>query len=418
MFHKRWFLFFLLMIALPIFTVPAQAQGAPLVAFTNSSGQLIVAGADGVTRWIVTNPGETLDSTLGYRWSPDGTRLFYAVDLGNVVSLRVGDAATMTVTELGQANGVVTGGEWAPDGTLLFGTDIALNGARTVAGQVASPYSETSTSLAPDGSAVLYLQGGLYVLQTAAGTAQTLGPSSNNGLHAMWSDIAPIVAFGGQTDSGQANLIAINAANNNAFVLVGSTLPMEPISWVPDSTGLIYRDAGGTIRYADVGCLQSSCSQNMLEAGTAILPPSAQDVHVTTNAVVYRDGEQVLGVPLGCVQNNDCSARTVVMGTQAVQRTGLFSDGQRILYTAYTSDATNPADREIRAIDASCITTNYCQPVSLLNGAIAGRVSGDGLAMVADIVGSGMHIVNLSNLSTLYLTDNTGYALQSARWNS
>jgi hypothetical protein len=38
--------------------------------------------------------------------------------------------------------------------------------------------------------------------------------------------------------------------------------------------------------------------------------------------------------------------------------------------------------------------------------------------MVADIIGAGLHIVNLSDGSTLYLTDSYGDALQTARWNS
>lgn len=413
MLRKLWILFLLL-----IFVVPAQAQGAPLVAFVNSSGQLIVAGADGVTRWIVTNPGETLDPTLGYRWSPDGSALFHAVDLGGAVSLRTGDTASMTVAEIAQVNGPVTGGEWGPNGTLLFGTEAgAVAGAQNVAGQVASPYSQSASSLAPDGSAVIFLQAGVYTLQRPDGSATVLGPSSNNGINAQWSDIAPIVAFSGQTDGGQHNLIVFNTANNNAVMLVGTSLPMEPIGWVPNTTSLLYRDASGTIRIADVGCLQSGCPENTLETGVPILPASALDVQITTSFVAYRDGEQVLGVPLSCVQSQDCTARTAVLGTQAVQRAGVFVAGSQIIYTAYTSDASNPSDREVRSIDANCISNGYCQAVTLIPGAIAGRITESGAAMVADIIGAGLHIVNLGDGSTLYLTDSYADALQTAHWN-
>lgn len=67
----------LIVICLLLIPTSIQAQlGPPQVAYLNSSGQLIVAGADGVTRWIISNPGETLHPTVGYTWSPDGCDCF------------------------------------------------------------------------------------------------------------------------------------------------------------------------------------------------------------------------------------------------------------------------------------------------------------------------------------------------------
>src|SRR5215470_6015853 len=94
---------------------PVSAQGSANAAFINSSGQLIVSSGDGSYRWIVTNPGESLASPLGFTWSPDGRRLFFAVNNG-AVSLRIGDLASQSVAEIGQASGsAITGGQWTPD---------------------------------------------------------------------------------------------------------------------------------------------------------------------------------------------------------------------------------------------------------------------------------------------------------------
>ncbi|MCB9460905.1 MAG: hypothetical protein H6670_14730 [Anaerolineaceae bacterium] len=413
MFRKLW----ILLVALAL-AIPAYAQGAPLVAFTNSSGQLIVAGADGVTRWIVTNPGETLDPTLGYTWSPDGSRLFFAVDLGSAVSIRIGDPATMSVTEVGQAAGDVSGGQWADNGLLVFGSDVAIPGTITINGTVASPYTQNARSLSPDGNnAILLFDGSGIALQRPNGGIDALGPNTT-ALNAIWSDTAPIVAFSGQTSDGTPNLMAFNVSNDQVAMLVGGSLPMEPIAWVPNSAGLLYRDTTGTIRFADVACLQSGCSSNPLETGAQILPASAQNVVIAGNAVVYTDGNQLKGVPIACAQSNDCNARTVIIDSQTSPRTGVFVAGNRVIYTGYQSDANNQADRHVRTVDASCIASANCQPQPLLNGAVAGAISDDSSAMVADILGSGVHIVNLSNLTTLYLTD-SGYSnvVQSARWN-
>ncbi|MAU11537.1 MAG: hypothetical protein CL607_17065 [Anaerolineaceae bacterium] len=413
MFRKLW----ILLLALAL-VVPAQAQGAPLVAFTNSSGQLIVAGADGVTRWIVTNPGETIDPTLGYTWSPDGTRLFFAVDLGGGVSLRMGDPATMAVTEIGQAAGDVSGGQWADNGTLVFGSDAAVPGTITLNGTVGSPYTQMARSLSPDGNNAILLFGGRDIaLQRPDGSVNPLGPNTSE-LNAMWSDTAPIVAFSGQTSDGTPNLMAFNVNNDQVAMLVGGSLPMEPIAWVPNSASLLYRDTTGTIRFADVACLQSTCSNNPLETGAQILPASAQNIAIAGNAVVYTEGTQLKGVPIACAQSNDCGTRTVIIDSQVTSRTGVFVAGNHVVYTGFTSDANNPSDRHVRALDASCIASGNCQPTPLVNGAIAGPLSDDGSAMVADIIGAGVHIVNLGDLSTLYLTD-SGYSdvLATARWN-
>ncbi len=161
------------------------AQGAaPSVAFVNSSGQLVVASGDGLARWIVANPGETLAQPLGFTWSPDGRRVFFAVNAGGAASLRVGDVASQSVAEIGQASGALSGGQWTPDGrSVLVGADNALlafpadGGGPAVLQQfgsqvrLISPYANdrpnlpAAQSLSPDGQFVFFWLRG----HTAAG---------------------------------------------------------------------------------------------------------------------------------------------------------------------------------------------------------------------------------------------------------
>src|ERR687898_341918 len=123
---KGWLtlLSLLLLVCLAAVT-PAVAQGAgPFLAFLNSSGQLIVSSGDGSYRWIVTNPGETVNRQIGFSWSPQGRQVFFAMGSANDLSLRVADIVTQSASEIGRASGQVSGGNWTPDGSaVVLGVD-------------------------------------------------------------------------------------------------------------------------------------------------------------------------------------------------------------------------------------------------------------------------------------------------------
>ena len=87
--------FGLLVIALP----GGGAKSSPLVAFVNSSGQLIVSSGDGSYRWIVTNPGETLAGDTA--WT--GNRLLFAVARRKSSLRGCRTPASQAVSEIGHA---------------------------------------------------------------------------------------------------------------------------------------------------------------------------------------------------------------------------------------------------------------------------------------------------------------------------
>ncbi len=107
----------LCLIGMVITAGSAAAQSStPLVAFANSSGQLIVSSGDGGYRWIVTNPGETLAGTTA--WTPRGDQLVFAVGSGGSASMRAANVSQQTISEIGQVGGALL--SLSADGSTLF----------------------------------------------------------------------------------------------------------------------------------------------------------------------------------------------------------------------------------------------------------------------------------------------------------
>lgn len=419
-----------------------QAQGrAPNVAFVNSSGQVVVSGGDGGFRWIVTNPGETLAQPVGFTWSPSGRQLFFAVDMGGVVSLRVGDIAAQSVTEIGQVNGAVSGGDWLPDGSgivIASGGSLLLvpangggpatlgsGGASLISSFAADrPNVPVAHSLSPNGRAALFQTGGQYTLLSVSNGATTPLTGTNDAnapQSGLWSPNGALVAYWGF--SGSSILSVTNADNGQTVTLnSGSSVPMTPLAWQPASTWLVYRDAANTVRAADLSCLNGGCGANPLESGSELLPATASDVQFGgSDWVIFRDGEAVKAVNLGCVSSGNCLNSAVTLGQNAAPRTWVSVGGDTVVYTAYTQDANNPNDREVRAVSLGCLSNpSSCQPTSLLGQAVAGLVSPDGAYVVVDQAGSGVNALYIPGANLTYLSDSLGgqlgTGLNLARW--
>ncbi|MEP7294315.1 MAG: hypothetical protein ABI835_21175, partial [Chloroflexota bacterium] len=160
----------LLVIFCLLFSVlPALAQSAPLVAFINSGGQLIVSSGDGSYRWIVTNPGETLAGDLA--WSPAGNQLFYTIASSGAYSLRAADVAQQAVSELGTLPGRLV--SLSADGNFLF-------------------YQSDAGSY------------GSAALQTGAASELALSNDLGARYNGLWSNSLPLVAYWGFV--GSSNL--------------------------------------------------------------------------------------------------------------------------------------------------------------------------------------------------------------------
>ena len=413
---------------------PTAAQtSAQRVAFLNASGQLVVSSADGVQRWIITNPGENLVPNLGFTWSPNGDNIFYAVQQDGAVSLRIGDVNAQTSREIARVGGNISGGGWLPDGRLLLaGAGLPTNDPALFtfeAGQLISPYlqepgqSAKARSAAPDGSAIFYRSAsGTYALQSPSQTEIPL-PLSND-IQArdsgLWATNAPFVAYWGQAADGRSAL-AVSESRSGATILLPSAgnTPIAPIAWLNGVSSLIYRDSSSQIRIADVSCLLSGCSANPLETGTLLLPASAMDVYGTGEWIVFKDGELVQALSTSCIAANTCQGSAIVLGQQAAPRSALYISGQSMSYSAYTNNPLDPADRDVRILNLGCLP-NCEAPRSILPAALAGPISRNGAMMLVDIVGSGLHILDLNQLSSIYLSgpySEAGLSLLKARWN-
>lgn len=419
-------IFFLLCVALPI-----QAQNAALLAFINGSGQLIITNTDGNLRWIATNPGEQLHPTLGYNWSPDGSRIFYGVQSGASISLRIGAVATQTSLEVAQVNTPVFGGAWvdasqvrvvSATGDVIYRVD----GASSVAGvfeaimspfDTAQPHLINAQAISPTGNFVFGLLNSEYVI-SRAGNLDTLGilndaTARNSGL---WS--GDWVAYWG-TDSatGQLTLAVTNAVSAQTSRLSGqNSTPLQPITWLPDSTQLIYRNPAGQLRVADFACLQNGCTADPFESGLDILPASASDVQVVGETLYFRDNTQIKALDIGCIADNTCLSSALTLGDNVAPRTIVHVIENTLVYTAFSQDAANPADRMVMQLDTTCLPDS-CIPQLVLPDAIAGLLAPDGGHLVVNVLNDGLYMLQLSDLNQVFLADvNGNEALLQARW--
>lgn len=426
----RKILWLCVVLVLAVMQVSAQ-QGPPQVALVNASGQLVVAGSDGVTRWIITNPGETLNPTLGYHWSPDRMRLFFGVDVGGAVSLRIAEIPLQAVTEIGQLNGTVSGGDWVTnsavqvsDGSSIYQADASgLSAVYQADGiQLFSPYAAQRPHIANSSSThapfSFFWQNGSYViLGESANPIPEITNESQARASGLWStDGNPLVAYWGGAPDGN-RLAVTHAGTLQTLNFSGSGTPPVPIAWNPGTTELLYRDATGTIHLADVRCLLGTCADNPLENAPIALPASATDIQITNDWAIFRENETVRAVPLRCTASNTCAESTIMIGQNLAPRTLMHVSSNRLVFTTYANDPLNPLDRAVQLIDDLGCLPN-CQPRILQNNAISGLISLNGEFVVLDILGEGLHIVRISDGTRLFLTSSAspGAGLLTAQW--
>jgi len=359
----------LVVFCLLVLAFPALAQNSALIAFVNSSGQLIVSSGDGTTfRWIVTNPGEKLAGEP--IWSGNG--LLFAV--GN--SLRVANISQQNAGEVGQANGALLSA--SPNGNTLFyqGQDGSY-GIQSPDGSGAVPLSLTND------------RGALY--------------------SGLWS--GTLVAYWGY--AGNSTLAVTDAASQQTVTLdSGRSAPITPLAWRPRTAQLIFRDTTGSIRLADLSCLQSGCGANPLENATTL---AAADTDIATDGtwLFYRANGNINAVNLDC--GSSCNG--VAIADNAAPQTALNVVSGTLVYTVYQQNPNDPADREVRVLDLGCVSNpSSCAPQTVLSGAVAGAISSDGHYAVVQTA-SGLSSLDLSSGSTAYLAD-AGALLADAHWQS
>jgi hypothetical protein len=388
-----WFVGLLLLLWIPIST----AQSDSMLAFMNGSGQLVVSSGDGATRWIVTNPGQVIDESLGFAWTADDNLTFALQGAG----VFLGEPNSQAITPVDAQNV----------------ENLSYLRSLTNRANIEQPQGTSA-----DGQYAFVADSGRYFVVELSGNVATQLPITGNNSaqgSGLWADTTPLVAYWGLDSNSSSALSVLHAPTQNMIITdSGSSIPMPPIAWLPNTTGLVFRTATGDVQIADVGCVVNGCGDNPLLSGISIAPSSANHIQVTASHIYYVDGEQVIGVDLSCARNNNCLESRFVIGQQVVPLSMIHIRNDRLVYTSYTSNPNDPSDRTIQFVDLTC--SPNCPPQPIFNGAMAGLLSPAGDYLMVDIVGEGLNILQLNSGGLVYLTDTMGgqlgAGLNTARW--
>lgn len=390
---KRYFWLIGLLLALLIPVTSAQSDD--LLAFLNGSGQLVVSSGDGATRWIVTNPGQTIDKSLGFAWTDDGQLVFALTNVG----IFAGDPETQAIAAVDADS---------------------LEVRSYLRGFSHRPNSTQPQGLSADGQFAFVANNGGYVI-VGNNTQLALPLSGDNNAQGsgLWSDIAPEVAYWGVDSNNRTALSVVHAPSQNSITLPsGGSVPMLPIAWLPDATALFYRSATGEVMFTDVACVAANCADNPLENGVIFAPSSANQFQVTDSNAYYVDGEQLISVDLTCGTANTCLESRQVLDDKVVPLSMMHVSNDRLVYTTYNSDPNSNSDRTVLLIDLTC--SPDCAPQPILNGAMAGLLSTSGNYVMVDGVDIGINILDISRGGSVYLTETMGgqlgAGLATARW--
>jgi hypothetical protein len=392
------------MAVLGLFVPTAAAQGnTPQLAYVNSGGQLVIASADGAARWVVTNPNEALVNSAALAWSPNGQQLFFAVNTGSGVSARAANIRSQSVTELGIVNGNVSGGEWASNNNeVIFnnsgGIVSATNGSANVL--VAGGQLTSGQALSQDGRFLFYHNGNGYSLAAANGSNAATLPGRNDATAAgvgLWTDSGAVVAYWTYTNNGTAALNVTNAANGQTLTIdSGTSVPITPLAWLPNSQTLLYRSAAGVIA-VDASCVRNGCNDN--PAQTAVLPVTAANVTVTTSGVMIFTGNgAVFGVDVQCVRNGNCANNAVSAGSTA-SNARVVAAGRIAAFTG--------ANGTVNALNLNCVSSGECSPTALgISGNVLSIAPNGGHVIVSS--GATMNVIDLSNPAAVVALSGVG----------
>jgi hypothetical protein len=349
------------------------AQSAPMLAYLNAGGQLVIADAGGDNRWIVSNPGEVLAPNSTLAWTANGQQLFFAVSASGQTSLRVANVAQRNVREMTVIGGNISGGEWADgNSAVIVGTTnglnrITLDGTATLV----APNGQTISgrTVAKDGRFLLYGIGGGLATDSSNGGNPTALDGANDPRAAglgLWADSAPIVAYWtvGSAGTSRLNITPASAPFNTLIVDSGTGVPLAPLAWVPNSTILIYRGASG-VQAVDAACVQRGGCGGV--APVRILPISAANVTVSASGIVYTLNGGLFGAPISCINAGDCSGAQL---DAVAASTTLAANGDTLVYVG--------ADSVLRALSLACLSHGGCAPSALNLSAAVYRVSPDG----------------------------------------
>lgn len=374
----------ILLITVAILTVlalsTAAAQGrVPLLAYVNAGTQLVITGADGNFRWVVTSPGEQLAPDVNLAWSPDGARLFFAVRTASGTSLRTAAPSSQMMSEFATVGGAVQGGEWHNNSIVLATLDgIVQVNVETGAASVVAPGGQAINEqmVSPDGDFLFYHNGSGFALTPLNDFSEMALPGRNDATAAgvgVWAEDAPLVAYWTFGAAGTSVLNVTNATTGDTLTLDSdSAVPVTPLAWLQNT--LIYRSATGVFAL-----------DGRSGASVPILPVTASHIRLTdTGVLIYTDNGVVFGAGAACIATGDCIANAVPLGSTSGT---LAVNGNTTAFTA--------PDGTVQAVALGCVDAGTCSPTATGISGMVVSVSPDGNFVLAASQGAAQ-MINLA----------------------
>lgn len=397
--HRNLTWALLVTILLFLFASLALAQRTVNLAYVNTGGQLVITDSNATSRWVVTNPGESLLADVNLAWAPNSDQLFFGVQAGGTSSLRVANPSSTTVAEIASVNGGVLGGEWTPNGqAVLVGLNDGIYqlGANGAARLISNAQVTTGQLISPNGRFLFYYHGSGFAVDTISGGNQVALPGRNNVIATgvgLWAPNSPFVAHWGFGDTGTSVLVVTNAASGDSVVLdSGSSVPVTPLVWQAET--LLFRGATG-VQAINLACLANGCGST--PSAVNILPVDAANVSIDGNVLVFSRAEQIFGANANCANNGDCASNAVQLGSLANTYLSVMDNT-----AAYTT-----TDGSIQAVNLSCVGSGGCNAT---NTGVRGNIqmfAPNGEQVLA-VSSNRLQIINLSNLADSTIIDGVG----------
>ena len=357
----------------------AQAD-VPEVAYVNSSGQLIIASSDGATRWILTNPGEQVNSAISYDWSPSHQRLLFAVGSGAATEFRIADLGGQSITSLGLIE-AASGAVWLDD-----------NQVRIVsAGDAAVPSGVSLANgrwMADNGRDIVLRRDRQLVLATSQQeTALPLAGDDTTVVEASWNGSGQHLAVSGLNDGNQPTLLVIDLSSGASWQASSAYgAPVLPLLWLNDDQ-LLYRDDSGQVRLFDTACADAGQCASPFDSAPVLLPASADEVTSAGGFLYYSDNTVLKHAPLSCIGTGDCVFQSTSIAS-LLPRTPIDVRGDRLAFTRVADGSGAIASASAVIADASC--ADLCVLFDAGLNSVAGPMTDDGSALIFYRVGEGL----------------------------
>jgi TolB protein len=219
--------------------------------------QIMTVGIDGSKPQQLTNEP---DAATQPTWCPDGSKLCYVVGERMHGKLKIMDADGKNAHLLFDGDGSQRTPQWSPDGKqIAFSMEVGhnfnyeifvINADGTELKNISnSPLFDADPAWSPDGSKIAFAKAiiggghfpGIWIMKPD-GSEQTdlLGHELNSAVYPTWSADGKQITYGGPDDSGQIQVMQVNADGKGNLVLTHGPKQHSYAAWSPDGQYLAY----------------------------------------------------------------------------------------------------------------------------------------------------------------------------------